>query len=172
MRYSSVAPFIPLSSFVWTSKGIWKVFFGGSIYPCPKILVSSHLMWGDSPVRWSPRFPLVLVACVCFPCVSRTLILLPHLSKNSSHTPTSSSYVVFEVWNFSKKESSCTFNMVRLLLFKTPLMVDFSFIRQEASSISFFFARLGVFLEFSGGHRPQVGFFFIYLETVELLDLF
>ena len=50
--------------------------------------------------------------------------------------------------------------MVRLLLFKTPLMVDFSFIRQEASSISFFFARLGVFLEFSGGHRPQVGFFF------------
>ena len=36
-------------------------------------------------------------------------------------------------------------------------MVDFSFIRQEAPSISFFFARLGVFLEFSGGHRSQVG---------------
>ena len=26
--YSSVSPFIPLSSFVWTSKGIWKVLFG------------------------------------------------------------------------------------------------------------------------------------------------
>lgn len=38
-------------------------------------------------------------------------------------------------------------------------MVDFAFIRQETPSISFFFARLGVFLEFSGGHRPQVGLF-------------
>lgn len=38
-------------------------------------------------------------------------------------------------------------------------MVNFAFIRQETPSISFFFARLGVFLEFSGGHRPQVGLF-------------
>ena len=36
-------------------------------------------------------------------------------------------------------------------------MVDFAFIRLEAPSISFFFAKLGVFLEFSGGHHPQVG---------------
>ena len=36
-------------------------------------------------------------------------------------------------------------------------MVDFAFM--EAPSISFFFARLGVFLEFFGGHHPQVGLF-------------
>ena len=39
------------------------------------------------------------------------------------------------------------------------LMVDFDFIRKEAPSISFFFARLGVFLESSGGRHPQVGLF-------------
>ena len=74
-----------------------------------------------------------------------------------------------------KKESSCTFSTVRLLFLKTPLMVDFAFIRQEAPSISFFFTRLGVFLEFSGGHCPQVGFFFFfffYLKIVGLSDLF
>ena len=60
---------------------------------------------------------------------------------------------------------------LQLLFLKTPLMVDFAFIRQEAPSISFFFTRLGVFLEFSGGHRPQVGFFF-YLKIVGLSDLF
>ena len=38
-------------------------------------------------------------------------------------------------------------------------MVDFDFIRKEAPSISFFFARLGVFLESSGGRHPQVGLF-------------
>ena len=38
-------------------------------------------------------------------------------------------------------------------------MVDFAFIRQEAPSISFFFARLGAFLEFSSGHHPQLGLF-------------
>ena len=34
------------------------------------------------------------------------------------------------------------------------LMVDFDFIRKETPSISFFFARLVVFLESFGGHRP------------------
>ena len=45
---------------------------------------------------------------------------------------------------------------------KTPvslLMVDFDFIKKETPSVSFFFARLGVFLESSGGRRPQVGLF-------------
>ena len=65
------------------------------------------------------------------------------------------------IWNLKpkKKKGSYTFSTVRLLFFRTPLMVDFAFIRQEAPSISFFFSRLGVFLEFSGGHHPQVGFF-------------
>ena len=38
-------------------------------------------------------------------------------------------------------------------------MVDFAFVGQEVPSIFFFYARLRVFLELSGGHRPQVGFF-------------
>ena len=38
-------------------------------------------------------------------------------------------------------------------------MVDFDFIRQECPSISFFFARLRVYLEYSFGWRPQAGLF-------------
>ena len=51
---------------------------------------------------------------------------------------------------------------MHLLYGKTPfypLMVDFDFIRKETTSISFFFARLGVFLESSGGCHPHVGLF-------------
>ena len=45
---------------------------------------------------------------------------------------------------------------------KTPFslfMADFDFIRKETPFISFFFARLGVFLESSSGRCPQVGLF-------------
>ena len=38
-------------------------------------------------------------------------------------------------------------------------MVDYSEIRHLYPSVSFFFARLGAFLESSGGCRPQVGLF-------------
>ena len=38
-------------------------------------------------------------------------------------------------------------------------MVDLSLVRRECTSVSFFFARLGVFLEKSGGKRPRVGSF-------------
>ena len=38
-------------------------------------------------------------------------------------------------------------------------MVDFDFVRQECPSISFFFARLGVFLEYSSSRHPQVSLF-------------
>ena len=38
-------------------------------------------------------------------------------------------------------------------------MVDFDFIRKETPPVLFFFARLGVFLESSGGCCPQVGLF-------------
>ncbi|KAL0001219.1 hypothetical protein SO802_015000 [Lithocarpus litseifolius] len=38
-------------------------------------------------------------------------------------------------------------------------MVDFAFIRKETPSILFFFARLEVFLESSGGHCPHVSLF-------------
>ena len=40
-----------------------------------------------------------------------------------------------------------------------PLMVDFDFIKKEIPSISFLFARLGVFLESSGGRCPHIGLF-------------
>ena len=38
-------------------------------------------------------------------------------------------------------------------------MVDYFAIRLDSSSISFFFARLGVFLEFLSGQCPLVGLF-------------
>ena len=38
-------------------------------------------------------------------------------------------------------------------------MVDLSLVRRECPSISFFFARLGVFLKKFGGKRPRVGSF-------------
>ena len=49
------------------------------------------------------------------------------------------------------------------LLGKVPfpyafLMVDFDFVRQECPSISFFFARLGVYLEYSSSWGPQADF--------------
>lgn len=45
------------------------------------------------------------------------------------------------------------------------LMVDFEFIRQECPFISFFFARLGVFLKYSAGRRPQAGLFISRFTT-------
>ena len=54
------------------------------------------------------------------------------------------------------------------------LMVDFDFIRQECPSTSFFFARLGVYLEYSSGGQPQVGLYmsrFIAFKIV-LLSLY
>ena len=59
-------------------------------------------------------------------------------------------------------ESETKTEFLHLLSGKTlfsPLMVDFDFIRKETPSVSFFFARLGVFLESFGGHRPHVGLF-------------
>ena len=38
-------------------------------------------------------------------------------------------------------------------------MVGFDFLSQECPSVSFFFAQLGVFLEYSSGRRPQVSLF-------------
>lgn len=38
-------------------------------------------------------------------------------------------------------------------------MVDYSEVRNLSPNVSFFFARLGTFLESSGGHCPQVELF-------------
>ena len=50
-------------------------------------------------------------------------------------------------------------------------MVDFDFFRQECHWISFFFARLGVFLEYSSGRQPQVGLFVSRFTTLKLVLL-
>ena len=41
----------------------------------------------------------------------------------------------------------------------SPLMFDYTDVRLDSSSVSFFFSRLRVFLESLGGHCPQVGWF-------------
>ena len=44
-------------------------------------------------------------------------------------------------------------------------MVGFDFLSQECPSVSFFFAQLGVFLEYSLGRRPQVSLFVSLCST-------
>ena len=41
----------------------------------------------------------------------------------------------------------------------SPLVFDYTDVRLDSSSVSFFFSRLRVFLESLGGHCPQVGWF-------------
>ena len=45
-------------------------------------------------------------------------------------------------------------------------MVGFDFLSQECPLVSFFFARLGVFLEYSSGRHPQVGLFVSRCSTL------
>ena len=66
VRYSSVAHFIPLSSFVWTSKGIWKVLLGW---------VSLFVPWDSRLITFimGRRFHQIIST---FPsCVGRTCVL-------------------------------------------------------------------------------------------------
>ena len=45
-------------------------------------------------------------------------------------------------------------------------MVGFDFLSQEFPLVSFFFAQLGVFLEYSSGRRPKVGLFVSCCSTL------
>ena len=58
--------------------------------------------------------------------------------------------------------------------FPYALMVSFEFLSHECPSVSFFFARLGVFLEYSSSQRPQVGLFVSHFSTLRpvLLSLY
>ena len=58
--------------------------------------------------------------------------------------------------------------------FPYALMVGFEFLNHECPSVSFFFARLGVFLEYSSSRRPQVGLFVSHFSTLRpaLLSLY
>ena len=51
-------------------------------------------------------------------------------------------------------------------------MVGFDFLSQECPSFSFFFAQLGVFLEYSSGRRPQVGLFIPCSSALKPILLF
>ena len=53
-------------------------------------------------------------------------------------------------------------------------MVDYTVVRLESASLSFFFARLGVFLKYSSGWHPQVGLFVPhdYALRLVLLELY
>ena len=49
------------------------------------------------------------------------------------------------------------------------LMVGFESLSQECPSVSFFFARLGVFLEYSSNRCPQVGLFMSRFSALRLV---
>ena len=53
--------------------------------------------------------------------------------------------------------------------FSVSLMVDYSDIRRTSPSVSFFFACLGVFISFSGGHCPQIGDFTLGNSNLSLV---
>ena len=58
--------------------------------------------------------------------------------------------------------------------FPYALMVGFEFLSQECPSVLFFFARLGVFLEYSSDQHPQVGLFVSCFSAIRpiLLSLY
>ena len=68
--------------------------------------------------------------------------------------------------NFKVLRKSYTSHSLGKASFPYTLMVGFEFLSQECPSVSFFFARLGVFLEYSSGWRPQVGLFVSYFSTL------
>ena len=140
-----------LYSFIWTSIGIWKVFRGSISPSFPEILIPSHLMRWGILIRWLTCVLSSSVARKNFSWASRALILFPFYKNCSYSSSSSPSFIVFEVWSF---QNSLHIQSGKTSLLKAPLMIDFAFIRQETPSISFFFARLEVFLEHSSGQRP------------------
>ena len=91
---------------------------------CPKILISSHLLRGDIPIRWLPCFPLELVAHVCFLVFLVHLFCFPFLEKTSHILLLLQR--VFEVWNFQKREL-LQISTVRLFFFKNSINGWFCF---------------------------------------------
>ena len=71
--YSSVAPFIPLSSFFWMSEGIWKVLLGRIILFVPRDSRLIIFIMGQYLRQLIATFlPCVGRTCalsLCFPCI-------------------------------------------------------------------------------------------------------
>ena len=138
------------------AKEYGKSILGGSLCTWPEILVPSYLLWGNIFVNWLPRSMFVLATHLCFPWVSRASNSFPFFIQKPFHIPLLLLRYTPSLEPKTKRE------FLHLLSSKTlfsPLMVDFDFIRKETPSVSFFFARLGVFLKSSSGSRPHVGLF-------------
>jgi len=69
------------------------------------------------------------------------------------------SFFYEKAFSYSSSSSSLYTKLVKGFLHSktplSPLMIDFDFIMKETPSVSFFFARLGVFFESSGGRHPM-----------------
>lgn len=114
MHYSSVAPFITLSSFAWTSKGIWKVFLRRVILFMPRDSRPTIFIMGWLFHQMSATFlssvGRTCVPTLCFPCI----YFVSFLSKETLIF--SSFFTVRWTWSLKPKESFCTLCMVRLFI--------------------------------------------------------
>ena len=85
MCYSSIAPFIPLSSFAQTSKGMWKVFLWWVILimsrdSCPDIFIMGRL-FHQMNATFLSRVGHTCVPSLCFPRID----FVAFLSKETPH---------------------------------------------------------------------------------------
>ena len=71
--YSSIAPFIPLSSFAWTSKWVWKVFLRRVILFVPwdshSIIIIIGRLFHQMSATFLFRVGCTCVSSLCFPCI-------------------------------------------------------------------------------------------------------
>ena len=154
-HYLSIAPFIPLLSLVWTSIGIWTVLTVQLFLHFPRFSFNHNKCDMTSPSDDGHVFLFYLLHVWIPPWISCTLIFAFPFRETflflSSSLPLCLKFEAFITPN--------KLILVRFLHFKFPLMVDFVFLMQHTPFVSFFFARLGVFLEYSVGKHPQVGLF-------------
>ena len=162
-RYPSAAPFDPFVVISLNKQRNMNGFDGPTAFVFWDFFpIIINVMWLSRQTIDTPFSDLSRVWK--FYGTSRALIFI------SSFWETFSSFsTFFNLCLWSPKLSKIpNFILVSLLYFESPLMVDFVSLRQQAPFVSFFFARLGVFLEHSGGKCPQVG---LFLPVVLLLDL-
>ena len=141
-------PLIPLS-YLWTMIGTMIVYIPydeDSLMP-----FMLHWMHFISHVWLWPRVAHSLVGranevFLIFPCEFHVF------TYKTSHLP-------FWPFVFSKFLSFFSAFSSEFLPIFSSFMFDYTAVRLDSPSVSFLFARLGVFLEFPSGHCPQVGRF-------------
>lgn len=105
--------------------------------------------------------------CEIFSVLARLKFSFPFFRKKSFPLPLSYFLCAWSFRGFLKFQLFPS--KVPLLL--AYLMVDFDFVRQECPSISFFFTKLEVFLDYSSGRRPQMGLFMSRFTAFRLVLL-